>query len=137
MNDKMFFFKFFTFSAIISITISDPPKLLPFNGDLQELFENITYPLTCVLISGSKPIFFEWHRNDEKVAERLNVKIDNQDRISLLSLTNVQTSDSGKYQCYAKNQFGQDSIVTNILVKGLIICSTFKRYLVEKNFYLS
>ncbi|KAH9528840.1 hypothetical protein DERF_002756 [Dermatophagoides farinae] len=114
----MFFFKFFTFFSIISITISDPPKLLPFNVDLQELVENITYPLTCVLISGSKPIFFEWYRNDEKVAERLNVKIDNQDRISLLSLTNVQTSDSGKYECYAKNQFGQDSIVTNILVKA-------------------
>ena len=133
----MFFLKFFTFFSIISIAISGPPKLMSFNGDLHELIENMTYPLTCVLISGSKPIFFDWYRNGEKVMERLNLKIDNQDRISLLSLTNVQTSDSGKYECYAKNQFGQDSIVTNILVKGLIICSTFKRYLVEKNFYLS
>ena len=117
---KMFFLKFFTFFSIISIAISGPPKLMPFNGDLHELVENMTYPLTCALISGSRPIFFDWYRNDEKVMERLNLKIDNQDRISQLSLSNVQTSDSGKYECHAKNQYGQDSIATNILVKGLV-----------------
>ncbi|OTF72273.1 hypothetical protein BLA29_007107 [Euroglyphus maynei] len=113
------------------------PKLMPFNGDLLELVENMTFPLNCALISGSKPIFFEWYRNGERIIDR--IKIDNQEQISVLSLSNIQTIDSGKYECLAKNQFGQDSIATNILVKGLlfnliIICSSLKtwRYLVDE-----
>lgn len=101
--------------------MASKPKLLPLSGDTVELIENITYPITCVLISGSKPVVFEWFQNGNKLLEKSNLKIDNQAQVSILSLTNVRISDSGKYECRAKNPFGFDSIFTNILIKGLKI----------------
>lgn len=120
----MFTLKFYPiiFNIIwLPLIIAGKPKLLPFSNNPIELIENMTYPLNCIIISGTKPLMFEWFQNGNKLFNKINFKIDNHEQVSTLSLSNVQQSFAGKYECQAKNEFGSDTISTNILIKGLKI----------------
>lgn len=104
------------------IFVSDKPKLLPLQSSI-ELFENLTYSLSCSLISGSRPVFFEWLHNGHKIGESVDVQVDSRDRLSMLMFANLQRRHSGKYECRARNAFSVDVASTNILIKGLLFLS--------------
>lgn len=116
----------------LPLVLAIKPKLLDFSNDNIKLIENITYPLSCILISGSRPLMFEWFQNGNKLVNKSNLKLDNQDQMSTLTFLSVKVTNSGQYECRARNQFGTDSIMTRIFVTGLkyfpnlIICSSFQ-----------
>lgn len=83
------------------------------------LHQNMTFLLQCNLISGTKPVFFEWHRNGLKLPHSEQYRIDHYESYSTLTLNNVQLNAIGNYSCSVKNSFGTDSIFTYLLVKGL------------------
>lgn len=86
-----------------------------------EVLQNMTYFLQCHLISGSKPIFFQWIKNNEKLSTTDNIKIDNHPTLSLLSIKQLNNTDSGTYSCQAQNAFGTDRTSTQLFVKGFIL----------------
>lgn len=92
---------------------------MKFHHQSIELFENITYTLSCSLISGSKPVVFEWSHNGHPAVGEDDVKIDSTDKSSLLTFHNLQPRHSGHYECRARNAFGFDLAITEIVVKGL------------------
>lgn len=105
--------------TLLSIQILDEPKLaeLPKKN---ELSENMSYVLSCMLSSGSQPVHFEWLKDNLLLEDRKRHKIENHETISLLSLQKLQRKDSGSYTCNVKNQFGTDSTSTQLLIKGYL-----------------
>ena len=98
--------------------LSDEPKLAPFQK-VVEFLENSTYLLTCNLFSGTKPIFFEWNKNGQKFSGTTNVRMENTNHYSLLTMTGLTSADSGNYECIAKNAYGSASTTTQFVIKGL------------------
>ena len=81
--------------------------------------ENSTYLLTCNLFSGAKPIFFEWNKNGQKFSGTTNVRMENTNHYSLLTMTGLTAADSATYECIAKNAYGTASTSTQFVIKGL------------------
>ena len=98
-------------------TFASKPKLIEMKNDF-DLLENISFVLQCYLLSGSKPVFFDWQKDGRKLFNSSKIKIDNFDSFSTLSLSNLYRSDSGVYICAVNNAFGNDSTSTIINVKG-------------------
>ena len=99
--------------------IAEKPKLLLLSSNNIELIENITYVLSCSLLTGSKPVQFQWFHNSIQLSPNVNLKIDNSDSYSILTLRNIQQTNSGTYRCEVRNSFGTHSTSATILVKGL------------------
>ena len=93
------------------------PKLMEMNNNFN-LLEDISFVLHCYLLSGSKPVFFDWLKDGHRVFNSSKVKIGNFDSFSTLSLNDLHRSDSGVYMCSVKNAFGNDSVSSIINVKG-------------------
>ncbi|KAJ6222590.1 hypothetical protein RDWZM_001135, partial [Blomia tropicalis] len=103
-------------STSTRLIVQAKPKLLELNKKI-EVLQNMTYFLQCHLISGSKPIFFQWIKNNEKLSTTDNIKIDNHPTLSLLSIKQLNNTDSGTYSCQAQNAFGTDRTSTQLFVK--------------------
>ncbi|KAJ6223718.1 hypothetical protein RDWZM_002263 [Blomia tropicalis] len=106
-----------------------------------ELSENMSSVLSCMLSSGSQPVHFEWLKDNLPLEDRKRHKIENHETVSLLSLQKLQRKDSGSYTCNVKNQFGTDSTSTQLLIKVVVnlhLASSEKPQLIplNKNFDL-
>lgn len=85
-----------------------------------ELVQNMSYALQCNLMTGSKPVFFDWLKNGHKLPLSNKVKIENFETFSLLTMKDLQASDSSNFTCNVHNSFGSDSTSTHLIVKGLM-----------------
>ena len=110
--------KFILILIFCSISgLASKPKLLSISKEL-DLLENLSFALQCYVLSGSKPLFFDWFKNGHKLFNSTKVKIDSLNSISTLSLSDLHRDDSGVYSCSVKNAFGNDSTSTIINIKG-------------------
>ena len=74
----------------------------------------------CVIQQGTKPFYFEWSKNDKPIAPSdPHYQIDSRDEESELMISKLKLNDSGNYSCVVRNDFGFDSQLTQIFVKGL------------------
>lgn len=80
--------------------------------------ENTFQLFSCAVISGLKPFAFEWTFNRKPLKANSNIKIENSENFSFLSIQSVKQSNSGNYTCLAKNAVGSDFILFNLNVKG-------------------
>lgn len=88
----------------------------------------------CNLFSGTRPIFFDWTKNGQKLSGP-NIKIDNSMQYSLLNISNLSPNDSGTYECIAKNAFGTASTSIQFIIKGFFV-SYYYFFLVSQQFFL-
>ena len=115
MNNFQFFStKKFLNSLFLSL---DEPKLVPLQ-QRSELVDKSTFSVLCSLASGSS-VFFEWIKDGHKLSTNGNIRIDNTDHYSVLFITNLTITDSGIYECIAKNTYGSTSTSTQLVIKGL------------------
>lgn len=96
----------------------EKPKLVDLPKKIEQLMDK-SYALTCILSFGEQPIHFEWFKNNQPLRKNERFSIDHHEMLSSVSLRKLQQNDSGIYSCVAKNQFGTDSISTQLLVLGL------------------
>ena len=86
-----------------------------------------TMKILCSLQEGSRPFHFEWFKNELKLPQpsytSYQIQISEDD--SLLIIEKLSPSDSGKYSCQVKNDFGIDTQRTELLVKGLMLVFSF------------
>ena len=106
------------------------PKLVPLQKHL-DLFQNSTYVLSCNLIAGSRPVFFDWLKDDLKLNSSEHVRVDNSATFSLLTFTDLQSINSGHYVCEARNIHGTDSTSAQLFVKGFKYYYFFKYYFIN------
>ena len=85
-----------------------------------DIVPNISFVISCITLSGSKPIVFEWTRNGQSLVDSSLVKLENSESSSLLTFASIRPDDSGLYTCTAKNVFGSDSSSTRLFVKGYL-----------------
>ena len=94
-------------------------KLMQLNEKIV-LVENMTYVLTCALLSGDlHQNFFEWNHNGRKLIENSDVRVENAPKFSLLTFRNVKRHNAGQYECNVRNGDGSDQTKTKIVVHGL------------------
>jgi hypothetical protein len=74
------------------------------------------------MISGTKPVFFQWSKNGINLTNRsdLRFRIETFKDYSQFGIETVDRSDSGNYSCIARNAFGTDIQSALLIVKGLI-----------------
>lgn len=76
--------------------------------------------VTCLAITRTKPIAFEWQKNGVKISgNEENVRINTANELSGLVLDPVTVKDNGNYTCYASNIHGTDKYTTELQVKGM------------------
>ena len=71
--------------------------------------------LICSLASGTKPVHFSWNKDGHEVPSKL---ITNQPTLSTLVIPVVKSDDRGRYTCFVKSSFGEDSKSADLFVSG-------------------
>ena len=86
---------------------------------------NTTFAITCSILKGSQPFFFEWYRNGQPLRPGPDVtyRIDSSEVLSSLTIKSVNVSDAGNYTCKVNNGGGSDSQNVQLTVKGKFFLS--------------
>ena len=71
--------------------------------------------LICSLASGTKPVHFSWSKDGQEVPSKL---MTNQPTSSILVIPVVKSGDRGRYTCFVKSSFGEDSKSADLVVSG-------------------
>jgi hypothetical protein len=95
--------------------------LSPFHSK-DEIREGFAFRLLCHTRSGTKPVFYQWTKNGQTLANspQSDYKIEIYEDHSQFVIKSVDRNDSGNYSCIARNAFGTDSQSALLIVKGLI-----------------
>ena len=104
--------------GLFNPVFTSKPKLIEMKPEFDLMEDTNLFPLQCYLQSGSKPVFFEWFKNGQKILNSSKIKMENFDSFSRLSFSDLHRRDSGVYICGVKNAFGNDSTSTIINIKG-------------------
>jgi hypothetical protein len=107
-------------TQIFEYHLSDAPKLLALSQQ-NTVSEGVLFRLYCSILSGTKPLFFQWTKNGQILSNspQTNYKIENSEDHSFLKILSVIRADSGNYSCSVRNAFGTDSQSAILIVKGL------------------
>lgn len=110
-----------------SLNQSMPPKLLDHLSNRSQNHQT-NLKLFCSIEHGTKPLQFEWRKNNKILAiddeaditeSNQRIRIENGVETSILFINNLNRYDSGDYVCLVRNEFGEDSQSTSLIVKGL------------------
>lgn len=74
--------------------------------------------IPCLVISGSPPFKFEWHKNMEFLKSSSNIQIVDTGDSSRITINPVTDTSSGNYTCTVRTKHGLDKFSTYLSVKG-------------------
>ena len=106
-----------------SSSSSERPQIARTSSSIVQISQpiNTLLYLPCNVIKGSRPLKFEWSKNGHFLSslEASNrYQIETKNSISILTIPEIDVQDSGNYSCKVSNSYGQDNLVTNLIVKG-------------------
>lgn len=114
--------------AATSQVLGEKPRVVPLATPAGGYSENASVTLLCALSAGHHDsLTFDWFKdgatvdasNSPSQVDPSNaVKIDLNSDHSLLRIARVKLSHAGQYTCVARNQFGQDSSSSSLVVNG-------------------
>lgn len=107
----------------VSISDVDYPKIQKFSFQ-DSIIEGSLASVTCLALSKTKPINFEWLKNGDKISGHAeNLRINTANEVTILIVDPVTSDDSGNYTCLAKNVLGSDKYTAELQVKGICFYS--------------
>ncbi|KAI1289144.1 Hemicentin-2 [Halotydeus destructor] len=95
--------------------ISEPPEIAKEWSNL-ELSENVKFIFMCAIRKGTSPIEFSWLK-DGIALNQENVRMKNNDEMSVITIDKIVASDAGNYTCKARNSAGHDANTLQLKVK--------------------
>lgn len=94
------------------------PHIHPFAFE-EEANSGDSVQLTCHASKGDLPLTIEWLHNGLPMFSHLGVQTSKiGDRISLLTIPNVQDQNTGDYTCVAENAAGKMTFTARLYVNG-------------------
>ena len=96
--------------------VADPPFLSQFPDSIT-VNAGQTATLRCIA-TGSPPPSFQWLKDGNDVSGNTGVTISTSNGDSNLTISNIQMSDAGSYECRAFNSEGSDTGSATITVMG-------------------
>ena len=108
----------FVFIIVLTTGQARKPEIIPFL-DEYNVEQNESYQLMCSISKGTKPIMFEWFKDDHKLYPNSGFLFDSKPSSSILSFDAFLAHHSGNYSCRASNQDGADQSSTLLQIKGL------------------
>jgi Immunoglobulin I-set domain len=94
------------------------PRLKPFSSDDEPLYLDDFYQLYCTVIHGDSPFTFHWLFQNKTVEEIYDIKVENTNKRSILTIDSVSAKNAGEYTCKVLNKAGFTTITTSLVVKG-------------------
>ncbi|XP_076371567.1 cell adhesion molecule Dscam1-like isoform X11 [Tachypleus tridentatus] len=91
------------------------PKLQPFNFP-KTLIEGQTIKTICTPTEGDRPLYFQWLKNGQPLAESPQVTMKTFEDISVLIINSVGYDGIGNYTCVVRNHLGSDQFTTPLVV---------------------
>ena len=104
------------FIAIISSSRASVPPKIAFLG-IPETSIGSEATLLCSLGSGTKPIQFRWTKDGKEVDHSLVIHHEEKG-YSTIFIKSVNLQDRGRYTCYVKSSFGEDSKPGDLVING-------------------
>jgi len=82
--------------------------------------EGTRFHLSCSIIKGSLPVFFQWAKNEQAIKpnSEFSYKIENFEQHSTLTVEKVHRSDAANYTCFVRNAFGTDNQSALLTIEG-------------------
>lgn len=97
----------------------DYPKIQKFSFQ-DNIVEGSLASVTCLAITKTKPISFEWLKNGEKITgNEENVRINTANEVTTIIIDPVTSGDNGNFTCSASNVHGNDKYTALLQVKGI------------------
>jgi hypothetical protein len=94
------------------------PKLKHFSVDEEPLYFDESFQLICSVIYGDSPFAFHWLFQNNTLEDSLDIKIENSNKRSILTVDSVAAKHAGEYTCKVLNNAGFSTITTTLVVKG-------------------
>lgn len=83
-----------------------------------ELLAGEPFTVLCSALAGTKPLKFEWFRNNIPLQNgKYKIQSFNEAN-SFLNIASVDTTDAGNHTCLVSNAFGSDSISTLLSIRS-------------------
>ena len=110
---------------LVNSSAQDSLNLAPFQTKV-ELLPKETFYLLCNVLHGTKPIKFQWFKNDQQISSSRRIVLETEPTMSMLKIYSVQHSDSANYSCQAQNRDDIQKQTTILMIKGIRF---FRRFL--------
>lgn len=119
----------YQFDKLTSSILGEKPKLIPIVVSDSGYSENSSVNILCTVSQGHhETLTFDWFKDGQLLTGSLDSnnfqqtnhqpQIDKNPDHSLLRISRVLLTNSGRYTCSVKNQFGSDSSSANLIVNG-------------------
>ena len=92
-----------------------------------DFFDRLNHPegtnatITCAIGSGElNGLSYQWFKDGKKIesSNRMRISVPQENFNSILRVIDLKPEDSATYTCLAKNEHGQDRMLTKLFVKG-------------------
>lgn len=94
------------------------PKVQPFSFPLNLNINSRFVVVSCILLSGDRPVSFKWLKNGQSLSvDSDRVIIKNDESFSVLEIRRLESQDVGNYTCRAHNSFGKDEKSSQLIIK--------------------
>lgn len=112
-------FWFVILSALVSIQLcySQIPTLHPLLVP-KHLRSGSRYSILCAVQDGSGPFIFEWFKEGQSLNQDDTMRIRTEDDSSRLTFESIRSNHAGRYECLARNSFGETKSSIELIVRG-------------------
>ncbi len=103
----------------IIVTLTEPPRIVPFSFGSDVVDEGAFAQLTCAVSHGDEPLSITWSLKGDVISSEPSISTTMVgSRTSFLIISQVGYRHSGLYTCRATNPAGSDTYAAELKING-------------------